>query len=141
MKKAPANGCNVVAEAPRRMFLARTAAAAVGGAVVTAMPPGAAAPALARVTYPSLRLGSLEELNVNEPKLVTYPDADSPGVLIKLGAAVEGGVGPEGDVVAFSTQCPHKGFPLFYRACSATIRMNAALPRLKCSQRVTCCLT
>jgi len=26
-------------------------------------------------------------------------------------------------------------------ACSATIWVKAALPRLKCSQRVTCCLT
>jgi arsenite oxidase small subunit len=52
----------------------------------------------------------------DEPINITYPDADSPGVLIKLGAPVEGGVGPDRDIVAFSTMCPHKGFPLFYRA-------------------------
>ena len=27
---------------------------------------------------------------------------------------VEGGVGPDGDIVGFSTVCPHKGFPLAY---------------------------
>ena len=35
-------------------------------------------------------------------------------MLLKLGTPVEGGAGPDGDVVGFSTLCPHKGFPLSY---------------------------
>ena len=35
-------------------------------------------------------------------------------MLIKLGTRVQGGVGPDGDIVGFSTVCPHKGFPLSY---------------------------
>ena len=35
-------------------------------------------------------------------------------MLLKLGQAAEGGVGPGGDIVAFSTLCPHKGFGLVY---------------------------
>lgn len=117
------------------MFLTRSAAAAVGGAVVTAVPPGvAAAPALARVTYPSVRLGAVAELRANEPKAVAYPDADSPGVLIKLGTAVAGGAGPEGDIVAFSTQCPHKGFPLFYRADDRTLSCPGHYSRYDCER-------
>ncbi len=42
----------------------------------------------------------------------SYPDADSPGVLLKLGSRVEGGAGPDGDIVAFSTLCP-RTFMLF----------------------------
>ena len=45
---------------------------------------------------------------------LAYPDADSPGVLLKLGQAIEGGVGPDGDIVAFSILCPHKGWYLSY---------------------------
>ena len=52
---------------------------------------------------------------------IEYPDPDSPGVLIKLGQAVEGGVGPDGDIVAFSTLCPHKGYPLSYNAADRTM--------------------
>jgi arsenite oxidase small subunit len=37
-------------------------------------------------------------------------------VLLKLGQPVEGGVGPDGDIVGFSTLCPHKGFGLNYDA-------------------------
>ena len=54
----------------------------------------------------------MKDLKVDEPVKITYPDDDSPGVLLKLGRRVEGGVGPDGDIVAFSTLCPHKGFPL-----------------------------
>jgi arsenite oxidase small subunit len=35
-------------------------------------------------------------------------------VLLKLGQPADGGVGPDGDIVGFSTLCPHKGFGLFY---------------------------
>ena len=74
----------------------------------------AATPAPARVDYPSNRLANVADLALNEPLDIAYPDDDSPGVLLKLGTAVEGGAGPDGDVVGFSTLCPHKGFPLSY---------------------------
>ena len=45
------------------------------------------------------------------PLDVAYPDADAPGVLLKLGKPVPGGVGPDGDIVGFTTICPHKGYP------------------------------
>ena len=73
-----------------------------------------ATPAPARITYPSNRLANIAELEIDQPLDIAYPDADSPGVLLKLGTAVEGGAGPDGDIVAFSTLCPHKGFPLIY---------------------------
>ncbi len=63
----------------------------------------------------------MSELKVNEPKDVSYPDDSSPGVLIKLGTRVEGGAGPDGDIVAYSTMCPHKGYPLGYRADDKTL--------------------
>ncbi len=68
----------------------------------------------ALVDYPVNRLGNISNLKINEPMEVAYPDGDAPGVLLKLGKRVEGGVGPDGDIVGFSTVCPHKGFPLNY---------------------------
>ena len=35
-------------------------------------------------------------------------------MLLKLGQAVEGGAGPDGDIVGFSTLCPHKGYGVNY---------------------------
>lgn len=77
--------------------------------------------ALALVEYPRKRLANLKDLKVDTPLSIVYPDDDSPGVLLKLGRRVEGGAGPDGDVVAFSVLCPHKGFPLFYRADDRTL--------------------
>ncbi len=74
-----------------------------------------------RVDYPSNRLAKVADLKPNEPLEVAYPDGDAPGVLIKLGSRVPGGVGPDGDIVGFSTVCPHKGYPLGYRADDKTL--------------------
>lgn len=130
------NDCDKLADAQRRLFLTHAAAGATGAAAMTTLPaaPAGAAPGLARVTYPSTRLGNLAELRVDEPKAVAYPDADSPGVLLRLGVAVEGGAGPDGDVVAFSTQCPHKGHRLFYRADDRTLSCPGHYGRYDCER-------
>jgi arsenite oxidase small subunit len=110
--------CRALAEVGRRQFLrgGSIAAAGAAAAVMTGGQAKAATMPGARVTYPSNRLANLADLKPNEPLEITYPDADSPGVLIKLGAKVPTGAGPDGDLVGFSTLCPHKGFPLRYTA-------------------------
>jgi arsenite oxidase small subunit len=107
--------CQAMVDVGRRRFLAGAGMAAAGAAAATVAPGHAtAAPAPARVVYPSNRLANIADLKPNEPLDVAYPDADAPGVLLKLGTRVPGGVGPEEDIVGFTTVCPHKGFPLAY---------------------------
>ena len=48
----------------------------------------------APASYPGKRLANLKDLAVDTPVNITYPDEDSPGVLLKLGSRVEGGAGP-----------------------------------------------
>jgi arsenite oxidase small subunit len=106
----------------RRQFLRGTGLAAAGVAAAGTLPQEAeAAPQLARVSYPSNRLANVADLKVNEPLNVNYPDEDAPGVLLKLGESVEGGVGPDGDIVGFSTICPHKGYPMSYNSDDRTL--------------------
>ena len=106
----------------RRWFLSGAGAAAAGAAAAAVSPQRAdAATTIQRVNYPSNRLAAINDLKQNEPLQVAYPDDDAPGVLIKLGTPVPGGVGPDGDVVGFSTVCPHKGFPLSYRSDDKTL--------------------
>jgi arsenite oxidase small subunit len=115
--------CNKLVDTGRRAFFARTAAVAAGAAASTAIATSTAkaAPSLALVEYPTTRLANVRDLKLNEPQDIAYPDADSPGVLLKLGNRVEGGAGPDGDIVAFSTLCPHKGFPLAYVAADRSM--------------------
>jgi arsenite oxidase small subunit len=109
--------CAKMVDVGRRQFLRGGALAAAGAATAATLPAEQAkAAAMARVEYPANRLANVADLTENEPLDVAYPDGDAPGVLLKLGKAVEGGIGPDGDIVGFSTVCPHKGFPLTYNA-------------------------
>ncbi|WP_322518229.1 arsenate reductase (azurin) small subunit [Rhodopseudomonas palustris] len=127
--------CNNQVDAGRRRFLSGASLAAAGAAVTTMLPTEAnAAPTSARINYPSNRLANLSQLKLNEPFEVSYPDKDAPGVLLKLGTRVEGGIGPQGDIVGFSTVCPHKGFPLHYTADDKTLTCTGHYARYDCEK-------
>ena len=114
--------CDKMVEVGRRQFLRGGIVAAAALPVVGLSAQQAkAATNGALLDYPSTRLANVKDLKPNEPLEIAYPDADAPGVLLKLGKAVEGGAGPDGDIVGFSTVCPHKGFPLSYNAESKTM--------------------
>ena len=135
-EEADVSGCRKLVELGRRQFL-RGSGAAAAGAVAAAVAPGErahATPALARVSYPSNRLANVADLVVDQPLDIYYPDDDSPGVLLKLGAPGEGGVGPDGDIVAFSTMCPHKGFGLIYVAADKSLDCPGHYSRFDCER-------
>ncbi len=128
-------GGNRPIELGRRQFLRGGATAAAATVAAGAMARSAdATPALARITYPSAKLVNIKDLKIDQPVLIAYPDKDSPGVIIKLGRKVEGGVGPDGDVVAFSTLCPHKGYPLGYVAADKTLNCPGHYSRFDCEK-------
>lgn len=125
--------CNAMVDAGRRKFLAGASFAAAGAAVAAVpIKEAKAGPAPARVDYPSNRLANVGDLKVNEPLSVNYPDADAPGVLIKLGRRVPTGVGSDGDIVGFATICPHKGFPLVYNKSDRTLNCPGHYSRFDC---------
>ena len=127
------NRCPRMIDAGRRKFLTGAGIAAAGVAAAQISTPQAkAAPATARVNYPSNRLANLRDLKVDEPLNVAYPDQDAPGVLIKLGTRVPTGAGPDGDIVGFSTICPHKGFPLAYNKNDRTLNCPGHYSRFDC---------
>ncbi|HTR13030.1 MAG TPA: arsenate reductase (azurin) small subunit [Roseiarcus sp.] len=128
-----ANRCDRKVDMGRRWFLGGAGVAAAGAAAASVVPQRAKAePQLARVAYPSNRLANVKQLKSNEPLAVAYPDADAPGVLIKLGTKVPGGVGPDGDIVGFTTICPHKGFPMSYNASDRTLNCPGHYSRFDC---------
>ena len=109
--------CDKLVEVGRRQFLRGGFVAAAGLPLLGLSAQEAKATTTsARLDYPSNKLANIKDLKANDPLAVAYPDADAPGVILKLGKAVEGGVGPDGDIVGFTTVCPHKGFPLAYHA-------------------------
>jgi arsenite oxidase small subunit len=115
--------CDRLVDVGRRRFLSGAGVVAAGAAATAVMPAGEANAALptARVTYPSTKLGNIKDLKVNEPVPMAYPHNDAPGVLLKIGKRVQGGAGPDGDIVGFTTMCPHKGYPLHYNRDRRTL--------------------
>ena len=129
------SGCDKLIDVGRRQFLRGGAVAAVGSVAAVALPQTAIAKiASARVDYPSNRLASISGLKADQPLEITYPDKDSPGVLLKLGTPVTGGAGPDKDIVAFSTLCPHRGFGLVYRKDDKSLNCQAHYSRFDCEK-------
>jgi arsenite oxidase small subunit len=124
--------CKMMVDVGRRQFLSGASMAAAGVAAATVAVPQGKAASAARLSYPSNRLANVGDLKANEPLNVSYPDNDAPGVLLKLGKRVANGVGPERDIVGFSTTCPHKGFPLSYNKSDRTLNCPGHYSRFDC---------
>lgn len=93
----------------RRKFLG---GGAVGVVVLGHKTAAAEAPACEAGSFSRLRLAALNEVRDNEPLFFGYPVDEHPCMLVKLGRAADGGVGPDHDIVAYSTICPHMGCSL-----------------------------
>ncbi len=72
--------------------------------------------------YPRKAVTRARELRVNVPVSFNFPDAASPCTLIKMGHAVPGGIGPDRDIVAYSSLCTHMGCPVSYDTATRAFR-------------------
>ena len=64
-------------------------------------------PVLAQAQFPRVKVANVNTLNGLLD--FNYPLDNEPNVMVKLGQKAVGGVGPDGDIVAFSLICQHKG--------------------------------
>ncbi|MDZ7823022.1 MAG: arsenate reductase (azurin) small subunit [Ahrensia sp.] len=126
--------CDKLVDVGRRHFLRGGAVAAVGVTAAAVLPAeqAKAAASSAQLDYPAVKLGNIADLTANTPLDINFPDANSPGILLKIGQAVEGGVGPDGDIVAYSVLCPHKGWQMAYRPEDKTLNCPGHFSRFDC---------
>ena len=89
----------------------------VSGSLAAGIAPAFAAPAPQEKPreYPVVTVVQLDALKVDSPVAFTYPDENSPAVLVRLRGAAIGGIGPGDTIVAYSILCTHKGCPVSYR--------------------------
>ena len=88
-------------------------AGAAGAAAATGIGAGLAEAKVER--YPRLRVIQLSKLKKNKPVSFNYPLVNQPNMLLDLGTAVPGGVGPKKSIVAYSILCQHMGCPVEYQ--------------------------
>ncbi len=116
----------------RRIFLKSTGGVAAAGAAAVTMLPGAAEAAAAKtaaagatstnLNYPKRPVGKAASMPVNQVVSFSYPDPSSPCAAIRMGNPVPGGVGPNKDIVAYSTLCTHMGCPVQYEGGTRTFK-------------------
>lgn len=97
----------------RRQFIQLGGVGLVGVAAPAALPRLAAG--ATGGGYPVVTVATLKDLAPGTIRRFTYPDAGSPALLIRLGEPAQGGVGPNRDIVAYSTLCTHKGCTVGYK--------------------------
>jgi arsenite oxidase small subunit len=114
----------------RRFFLKSggVAAAAAGSIVIpiqnanAASPGNAATGGTTALDYPAKAVGQVAGMPTNQAVSFNYPDDSSMCLAIKMGNPVAGGVGPNGDIVAYSAMCTHMGCPIQYDGGSRTFK-------------------
>lgn len=101
---------------PRRNFLKLAIMAssflALGGiaAVLKSITnPASLEAATGTSNFPRVKIAQIDDLQVGQPIPFNYPLENEPNILVKLGTKALGGIGPDGDVVAFSSICQHLG--------------------------------
>lgn len=90
----------------RRLFLGAGAVAATAAA--TGIATAATSPTAKKVA-------AVSDLKPGQPVSFTYPQ-DEAAVLIDLGRRVNGGIGAQGSIVAYSALCQHMGCPVTFEA-------------------------
>lgn len=84
-----------------------TATSSVSGSSVTTQSPTIPQPA--SPGFPVILVANVSSLQVGTPVSFNYPLEETPNILVKLGVKAKNGVGPDGDIVAFSVICQHLG--------------------------------
>jgi len=76
--------------------------------------------------FPRVKVAQLNDLTIGQPIAFNYPLDNEPNILVKLGTKAEGGVGPNEDIVAFSSICQHLGCIYGFQAPGSSPACNPA---------------
>jgi arsenite oxidase small subunit len=96
----------------RSRFLRLTSTSAVAVTAVAATAVVDEPSASAATSHKSI--GKASSFVVGKPVDFMFPDDGSPAIAVRMSHPVEGGVGPNRDIVAYSRICVHKGCPVRY---------------------------
>ena len=117
---------------PRRNFLKTvisiSALLIVGGIAALAKSITSPSPSQsqsASLAFPRVKVAQLSDLQTNQPILFNYPLDNEPNILVKLGQEADTGVGPDGDIVAYSALCQHLGCVYGFQAAGTSPKCNS----------------
>jgi arsenite oxidase small subunit len=100
---------------PSRRDFIKIGSTGVAGLVAAPSLTAAAKADAAPLRYPVVAVAPLKDVAAGASIAFAYPDAASPAVLLRLSETAANGVGPDRDIVAYSTLCTHKGCPVAFK--------------------------
>jgi arsenite oxidase small subunit len=80
------------------------------------IPPTSTAGGTTQLSWPRIKIANIKSLQQNNALKFNYPLVNSASMLLKLGTRVKNGVGPDGDIVAYSMICQHLGCYVAFQA-------------------------
>ncbi len=83
--------------------------------------------AFSKGVYPQVKIANLRDLHMRRPVKFDYPLTGRKNILMDLGCVVEGGVGPNRSIVAYSMFCTHLG-------CSVDLEWETGALVCECHQ-------
>jgi len=90
------------------------------------------------LSWPRFKLLNVAALTVLKPVSFNYPLVNTPNYLVKLGVKAENGIGPDGDIVAFSAICQHLGCYYSFQPPGTSPSCNA-LHKAPVAEGYCCC--
>ena len=125
--------CPRMVDVGRRKFLTGAGIAAAGAAAATVVPQRRRRARSSRgsaIRRTASRISATSSPTSPCKWLIRTPMR--PASSSSSASKVPGGVGPEGDIVGFTTICPHKGFPLAYNSSDKTLNCSGHYSRFDC---------
>lgn len=99
--------------------------------------PGAAG-GITQLAWPRVKLIKAASLLPLKPVRFNYPLVNTPNFLVKLGISAENGVGPDTDIVAYSTICQHLGCYFGFQAPNTSPPCNSSI-KTSMAEGYCCC--
>ena len=96
---------------PTTMAASTTTSATTAAAGKTTPLPSTSTALLA---WPRLKVTNAKSLELLKPLVFDYPTLGTPNIIVKLGLKADNGIGPDGDIVAFSRICQHQGCVYYF---------------------------
>jgi arsenite oxidase small subunit len=75
---------------------------------------------LIQPSWPRVKLLNLKTLESLKPVRFNYPLVNTPNFLVKLNVKADNGIGPDGDIVAYSSLCQHLGCYIAFQPSGAS---------------------
>jgi len=114
-------------EVSRRQILRTAGIAAAGAAVLISGLQGKAE--ASKGTYPQVKISNFKDLKPGKAVKFDYPLVGRKNILVDLGCPVEGGVGANKSIVAYSAFCTHLG-------CGVELDKESGMLVCECHQSI-----